>query len=82
MISGRSGFWHDLCFTGNIRSKRPDGASRRPRGDAMTMDLWYDLAARELPDLDADVLEKLKLGDIHEPAPDAEPEVVAAVDFF
>ena len=48
----------------------------------MTIDLWYDLAARELPDQDEDVLEKLKLGDIHEPARDAEPEAVAAVDFF
>ncbi|MEK7386403.1 MAG: hypothetical protein AABZ83_08165 [candidate division NC10 bacterium] len=48
----------------------------------MTMDLWYDLAARELPDLDAGVLEKFKLGDMDEPARDAEPEAVEAVDFF
>ena len=47
----------------------------------MTMDLWYDLAARELPDHDEDVLEKLKLGDIPEPAREIEPEAVAAVDF-
>ena len=48
----------------------------------MTMDLWYDLAARELPDQDEDVLEKLDLGDIHEPAREIEPEEVAAADFF
>ena len=47
----------------------------------MTMDLWYDLAVRERPDQDADVLEKLKLGDAGEPAHDTEPEAVA-VDFF
>lgn len=48
----------------------------------MTMDLWYDLAARELPGQDEDVLEKLDLGDIHEPEREIEPEAVAAVDFF
>ena len=48
----------------------------------MTMDLWYDLAVRELPDQDEDVLEKLKLGDLHEPVREIEPEAVAAVDFF
>ncbi|MBI2161626.1 MAG: hypothetical protein HYU25_14835 [Candidatus Rokubacteria bacterium] len=48
----------------------------------MTMDLWYDLAARELPGQDEDVLEKLKLGDMHEPVQEAEPEAVEAVDFF
>ncbi len=49
----------------------------------MTMDLWYDLAARELPDLDAALIEKLTPTDSVEPAaPEAEPARATAVDFF
>ena len=48
----------------------------------MTMDLWYDLAARELPDSDDAVIEKLHGTDALEPAAE-EPEPPAeAVDFF
>jgi hypothetical protein len=50
----------------------------------MTMDLWYDLAARELPDPDdKEVLEKLELVEVAHRAPEieVEPEAVVA-DFF
>jgi hypothetical protein len=46
------------------------------------MDLWYDLAAREISDLDAHVTELIRAGDIVEPARDAVAAVVVAVDFF
>ncbi len=51
----------------------------------MTMDLWYDLAVRELPVLDDGVLEKLRRGEPEEPAEEedeAEPDEGTAVDFF
>ena len=53
----------------------------------MTMDLWYDLAARELPDLDRTVVEKLNPTDAAELAepeaePEAEPAMATATDFF
>ena len=49
----------------------------------MTMDLWYDLAARELPDLDRAVVEKLNPTDAVEVAePEAEPAMATATDFF
>lgn len=49
----------------------------------MTMDLWYDLAARELPDLDRTVVEKLNPTDAVEPAElEAEPGMATAPDFF
>ena len=49
----------------------------------MSMDLWYDFAARELPDQDDDaVIEKLHGTDALEHAAE-EPEPPAApVDFF
>jgi hypothetical protein len=48
----------------------------------MTMDLWYDLAVRELPAQD-DVVEKLGLGDDATPEEDTPaPLPAAAVDFF
>ncbi|MEK7700752.1 MAG: hypothetical protein AAB418_01985 [candidate division NC10 bacterium] len=48
----------------------------------MTMDLWYDLAARELPDLDEEMIEKLELVEVAHHAPEAEREAAGAVDFF
>jgi hypothetical protein len=48
----------------------------------MSMDLWYDLAARELPDLDARVPELTGDGEMVETARDARPTVVVAIDFF
>ncbi len=48
----------------------------------MTMDLWYDLAARERPDLDDEVLRKLELLEVAQHAPEAEPEAAVDVDFF
>ena len=50
----------------------------------MTMDLWYDLAARELPDSDEEMIEKLHFRDGLEPPHEPEPVAVevAAVDFF
>ena len=74
--------WHASCDTENARRNRPDGASRRPRGDAMSMELWYDLAVRELSDLDAQVTELIKDGEMVETARDADARVVVAVDFF
>jgi hypothetical protein len=52
----------------------------------MTMDLWYDLAVRESPPQDDDVLEKMDLADAPRPDEDeadteADEEVVA-LDFF
>jgi hypothetical protein len=48
----------------------------------MTMDLWYDLAARELPDLDGALIERLQGTDAMRLVED-EPEPVAVpVDFF
>lgn len=48
----------------------------------MSMDLWYELAARELPDSDEDLIEKLELGDAQEPEGEAGPDDLGAVDFF
>ena len=49
----------------------------------MTMDLWYDLAVRELPDLDRTVVEKLNPTDAAELAElEAEPAMAPATDFF
>jgi len=48
----------------------------------MSMDLWYDLAVRELSDLDARVTELIKDGEMVETARDADARVVVAVDFF
>ena len=48
----------------------------------MTMDLWYDLAARELPDLDDGLIEKFEGLDVAQDAPEPEPEAAVAVDFF
>jgi hypothetical protein len=48
----------------------------------MSMDLWYDLAVRELSDLDAQVTELIKDGEMVETARDADAGVVVAVDFF
>lgn len=48
----------------------------------MTMDLWYDLAVKGEPDLDADVLDRLCDADAADQAPEVEPEAVANVDFF
>jgi len=48
----------------------------------MTMDLWYDLAVRELPDLDgAALIEKLQGTDAMRLVED-EPEPAAPVDFY
>jgi len=43
----------------------------------MTMDLWYDLAAREIPDLDGALIKRLQGADAMQPVED-EPEPVAA----
>ena len=48
----------------------------------MSMDLWYDLAVRELSDLDAHVTQLIKDGEMVETARDANAAVVVAVDFF
>ena len=50
----------------------------------MSMDLWYDLAARELPAPgDEDVLEKLKISARTKPGQaETEAEPAEAVDFF
>ena len=48
----------------------------------MSMDLWYDLAVRELSDLDAHVTELIGEGEMVETARDASAAVVVAVDFF
>ncbi len=74
--------WHASRNTENARRNRPDGASRRPRGDAMSMELWYDLAVRELSDLDAQVTELIRDGDMVETTRKADAGVVVAVDFF
>jgi len=47
----------------------------------MTMDLWYDLAARELPDLDGAIIERLQGTDALLVEDEPEP-VVVPVDFF
>jgi hypothetical protein len=47
-----------------------------------TMDLWYDLAIRERPDLDARVIDPCEPEDAEEPAADAEASKPVAVDFF
>jgi hypothetical protein len=48
----------------------------------MTMDLWYDLAAREIPDLDEALIAKLQGTDAVRLVED-EPEPVATpVDFY
>jgi hypothetical protein len=46
------------------------------------MDLWYDLAVRELSDLDAHVTELIGEGEMVETARDASAAKVVAVDFF
>ena len=48
----------------------------------MSMDLWYDLAVRELSDLDAQVTVLIKDGEMVETSRDADAGVVVAVDFF
>lgn len=48
----------------------------------MSMDLWYDLAIRELADLDAHVAELIGDSEMVETAPDADAAGVLAVDFF
>jgi hypothetical protein len=48
----------------------------------MTMDLWYDLAAREAPDGDEAVIEKLHGRDALEPAEEKPEPPAEALDFF
>jgi hypothetical protein len=48
----------------------------------MNMDLWYDLAVRELSDLDAHVTELIGDVEMVETARDAGAAGVIAVDFF
>ena len=48
----------------------------------MSMELWYDLAVRELCDLDAQVTELIRDGDMVETTRKADAGVVVAVDFF
>ena len=48
----------------------------------MSMDLWYDLAAREISDLDAHVTELIGDAEMVEAARDAGGGGVVAVDFF
>jgi hypothetical protein len=48
----------------------------------MSMDLWYDLAAQELSDLNAHVIELIGDGEMVETAHDTRAPVVVAVDFF
>ncbi len=53
----------------------------------MTMDLWYDLAVREHPVLDDQLLDKLDLPEApkreeDEDAADVEPTALVPVDFF
>lgn len=49
----------------------------------MSMDLWYDLAARELPDLAESVIEKLEGMDaLSHAVSDAEPEEAEAAEVF
>jgi hypothetical protein len=47
-----------------------------------TMDLWYDLAIRERPDLDATVIDPGEAKDAEELAPEVEASRPVAVDFF
>ncbi len=49
----------------------------------MTMDLWYDLAIRERPDRDLDVVEpdELENAEKERPTPPP-PRASVAVDFF
>jgi hypothetical protein len=47
----------------------------------MSMDLWYDLAVRELSNLDAHVAELIRDDEMVETAGDADAAVVVAVDF-
>jgi len=47
-----------------------------------TMDLWYDLAIRERPDLDASVIDPGEAKDAEELAPEAESSRPVAADFF
>jgi hypothetical protein len=47
-----------------------------------TMDLWYDLAIRERPDLDEDVIDPGELQDTEARPPEAEAARAVAVDFF
>ena len=47
-----------------------------------TMDLWYDLAMQERPDLDASVIDPGEAKDAEELAPEAEASSPIAVDFF
>lgn len=48
----------------------------------MSMDLWYDLAVRELPASDDVVIEKLHGAEALEPAAEAPEPPPAPVDFF
>lgn len=47
-----------------------------------TMDLWYDLAIRERPDLGANMVDPDEAKDAEELAPKAEARRPVAVDFF
>lgn len=46
----------------------------------MTMDLWYDLAARELPDSDEELIERLHISDGVEPPHEPEHAAPGGVD--
>jgi hypothetical protein len=49
----------------------------------MSMDLWYDLAARELPDLDGAIIERFQGTDAVQPVEEEESEpLMPPVDFF
>jgi hypothetical protein len=48
----------------------------------MTMDLWYDLAARELPDLDGALIERLQGTDAMRPVEDEQEVAAPPVDFY
>jgi len=47
-----------------------------------TMDLWYDLAIRERPDLGPKVIDPDEAKDVEELAPEVEASRPLAVDFF
>ena len=48
----------------------------------MTMDLWYDLAIREQPDPDVNMMDPCEPEDRKEPAAEVEATQPLAVDFF
>ena len=47
-----------------------------------TMDLWYDLAIRERPDLGPKVIDPDEAKDVEELAPETQATRPVAVDFF